>query len=146
MPRQYYAYSIKTIRVREPDFPYTGRQLTCTSELIDFARILRDADNENFLVIYLDAQNKVLGIFHDEGIANQNVVYPSKILRHALIFNACAMILIHNHPSDHVRPSDADIRLTNKIKETANALDMLVHDHIIVGPERFLSFREEGLM
>jgi DNA repair protein RadC len=64
----------------------------------------------------------------------------------ALRKKASAIILAHNHPSGHVRPSDADIRLTKTIQETAKVLDILVHDHIIIGENRFFSFREEGLM
>lgn len=146
MGKRLYAYSIKTTRVREPDFPYNGKSLTCTTELVDFARILSNADNENFLSILLDAQNKVIGIYRTEGIANQNVVYPRAVLRQALLVNASAIIMIHNHPSGHVRPSDADVRLTRTIKEAAQTLDILIHDHIILGEERFFSFREEGMM
>ena len=80
------------------------------------------------------------------GVVNQAVVYPRQVLESALKKKASAIILAHNHPSGHVRPSDADIRLTKTIQETAKVLDILVHDHIIVGENRFFSFREEGLM
>ena len=81
-----------------------------------------------------------------EGIVNQAVVYPRKVLENALKRKASAIILLHNHPSGHIRPSDADIRLTRTIQETAKVLDILVHDHIIIGENRFFSFREEGIM
>lgn len=147
MGKRLYAYSIKTTKVREPDFPYHGRPLTCTSEVLNFAKSLTQADNEIFLCVYLDAQNRALGIYTIEGIANQAVVYPQAILRNALLNNAPAMILVHNHPSGHVRPSDADIRLTNTIREAAKLLDLMVHDHIILSDNsKFFSFREEGMM
>jgi DNA repair protein RadC len=142
-----YAYSIRTSRVKETDFPYDGRQITSTSELLQFARSLRFSDIEKMLAIYLDAQNRVLAIQINTGTVNQAVVYPREILRHALLAGASAFILIHNHPSGHVRPSDADIRLTRTIQEVAKALDVSFHDHLIMGPEaRFFSFREEGLI
>jgi DNA repair protein RadC len=81
-----------------------------------------------------------------EGIVNQAVVYPRKVLENALKKKASAVILVHNHPSGHVKPSDADIRLTKTIQETAKILDIIVHDHIIIGENRFFSFREEGLI
>jgi DNA repair protein RadC len=123
-------------------------QIACTSELLDFCRsAMGGKKDEEFCVIYLDAQNQIIEFETvQKGIANQAVVYPRQILERALRKKASAIILAHNHPSGHVRPSDADIRLTKTIQETAKALDILVHDHIIIGENRFFSFREEGLM
>ncbi len=98
-------------------------------------------------MIFLDAQNRIIDDEPiQEGIVNQAVVYPRKVLEKALKRKASAIILLHNHPSGHIRPSDADIRLTRTIQETAKVLDILVHDHIIIGENRFFSFREEGMM
>jgi DNA repair protein RadC len=103
--------------------------------------------DERFCVIYLDAQNRIRDIATvHEGIVNQAVVYPRKVLENALKQKASAIILVHNHPSGQVKPSDADIRLTKTIQETAKTLDIIVHDHVIIGENRFFSFREEGLM
>jgi DNA repair protein RadC len=123
-------------------------QIACTSELFDFCRTaMGGKKDEEFCVIYLDAQNQIIEFETvQKGIANQAVVYPRQVLEKALRKKASALILAHNHPSGHVRPSDADIRLTKTIQETARALDILVHDHIIIGENRFFSFREEGLM
>ncbi len=123
-------------------------QITCTSELIDYCKTymggLRD---ERFCVIYLDAQNRMTDIETiQEGIVNQAVVYPRKVLENALKQKASAVILVHNHLWGHVKPSDADIRLTKTIQETARILDIIVHDHVIIGENRFFSFREEGLI
>ena len=141
-----YAYSIKTSRVKEEDFPYAGQQLSCTSELLDFARSLRDSDIEKMTAVFLDAQNQVMGIYIANGTVNQAVVYPREIIRHALLIGSSCIILIHNHPSGHPRPSDADIRLTRAIQEIAKLLDLLVHDHIIIGENNVFSFREEGII
>jgi DNA repair protein RadC len=123
-------------------------QIACTSELLDFCRTAMGAKkDEEFCVIYLDAQNQIIEFETvQKGIANQAVVYPRQVLEKALRKKASALILAHNHPSGHVRPSDADIRLTKTIQETAKALDILIHDHIIIGENRFFSFREEGLI
>ena len=123
-------------------------QIACTSELLDFCRsAMGGKKDEEFCVIYLDAQNQIIEFETvQKGIANQAVVYPRQVLERALRKKASAIILAHNHPSGHVRPSDADIRLTKTIQETAKALDILVHDHIIIGENRFFRFREEGLM
>lgn len=123
-------------------------QIACTSELLDFVRTaMGGKKDEEFCVIYLDAQNQIIEFETvQKGIANQAVVYPRQVLERALRKKASALILAHNHPSGHIRPSDADIRLTKTIQETARALDILVHDHIIIGENRFFSFREEGMM
>ena len=124
------------------------RQVSCTTELLDFCRtVMGSKKDEEFCVIYLDAQNQIIEFETiQKGIVNQAVVYPRQVLESALKKKASAIILAHNHPSGHVRPSEADIRLTKTIQETAKVLDILVHDHIIIGENRFFSFREEGLM
>ena len=124
------------------------KQVTCTTELLDFCRtVMGGKQDEEFCVIYLDAQNQIIEFETiQRGVVNQAVVYPRQVLENALKKKASAIILAHNHPSGHVRPSDADIRLTKTIQETAKVLDILVHDHIIIGENRFFSFREEGLM
>ncbi len=123
-------------------------QITCTRELLDYCKnSMGGLKDEHFAVVYLDAQNRIIDVVTiNEGIVNQAVVYPRKVMENALHKKASAIILVHNHPSGHTRPSDADIRLTRTIRETAKALDISVHDHIIIGDNRFFSFREEGMM
>lgn len=89
-----YAYSIKTKRIRELDFPYNGQKLNCTAELVAFAQKLQDSDVEKMIVIYLDAQNKLTGILPIIGTVNQAVVYPREVLKHALLCSASSMILV----------------------------------------------------
>lgn len=146
MTKPLYAFSIKTRMVREPDFPYHGQSIQCTSELVAFAKDLQDSDIEKLLTLYLNAQNRVICIQVTSGTTNQAVVYPREIIKHALLSGANALVLIHNHPSGEIRPSDYDIRLTKTIYEIAKSLDVLVHDHIIIGGDKWFSFREEGLM
>ena len=121
-------------------------QITCTKELLDYCKTrMGGLKDEQFHIMYMDAQNKIIEIETiQEGIVNQAVVYPRKVLENALVQKASAIILVHNHPSGYVKPSDADIRLTRTIQETAKILDILVHDHVIIGENRFFSFREEG--
>jgi DNA repair protein RadC len=79
----------------------------------------------------------------DGGITG-TVVDPKKVFKIALEFNACAIIMGHNHPSGQIRPSEADISLTRKMKEAGELLDMPVLDHIIVGEEKYFSFADDG--
>ncbi len=123
-------------------------QISCTSELINFCRTtLGGKKDEEFWVIYLDVQNQIIEFEAlQKGTVNQATVYPRQVLENALRRKASALILVHNHPSGHVRPSEADIRITRVINETAKMLDINVHDHVIIGEDRFFSFREEGMM
>jgi len=146
MGKRLYAYSIKTTRVRETDFPYNGRKITCTSDVLDFAKSLQEADTEKFLSIYLDAQNQIICIQIMNGTVNQTVVYVRELLRHALMAGACAIILVHNHPSGALRPSPEDIQITRLTTEIAMQLGIKVHDHIIITENGFYSFLEEGAM
>ncbi len=113
----------------------------------DPGNILTNPSIESNTLSNLDAQNRMTDIETiQEGIGNRAVGYPNKVLEIALKKKASAVILVHKHPSGHVKPSDADIRLTKTIQETARILDVIVHDHVIIGENRFFSFREEGLI
>jgi len=70
-----YAFSLKTERVREKDFPYAGEKITSTSELLNFVHKLQDSDIEKFLILHLDAQNQLVCIQIMQGTVNQAVVY-----------------------------------------------------------------------
>jgi DNA repair protein RadC len=123
-------------------------QISSTKELIDYClSSMGGLKDEHFAVIYLNARNKIIKVETiQEGIVNQAVVYPRKVLEKALKHKASAIILVHNHPSGHVRPSDADIRLTRVLQDAARVMDIVLHDHLIVGENRFFSFREEGIL
>lgn len=141
-----YAVRLDTKLIREKDFPYSGADLSGTKQVVEFARSLQDSDVEKFLVLYLNARNKLNCISVQMGTVNQAVVYPREIVKHCILSNACAVILVHNHPSGHVRPSDADIRLTRSLSEVCRILDIQLHDHIIMGNGNHYSFREDGMI
>ena len=66
--------------------------------------------------------------------------------RRALNLNASALILVHNHPSGDPTPSDPDIEMTRRIVAAAETMGLVVHDHLIIGKDRELSFRASGLL
>lgn len=102
---------------------------------------------ESFMVLLLNRGNRVLGIsLVSVGGISGTVADPKVIFQHALKANACSVILMHNHPSGNLQPSEADIRLTRKLKEAGLVLDLPVLDHVIVGPDGYYSFADEGLM
>ncbi|MCA8884002.1 MAG: DNA repair protein RadC [Rhodobacteraceae bacterium] len=102
---------------------------------------------EQFRVLYLDRKNVLIA---DEEQARGTVdhvpVYPREVMKRALHLNASALILVHNHPSGDPTPSDADISMTERIDHAATVLGLTLHDHVIIGKSRELSFRAEGLL
>ena len=102
---------------------------------------------EQFRVLFLDKRNRLLA---DEaqgrGTVDHTPVYPREVVKRALELHATAIILVHNHPSGDPTPSREDIDMTREVKTAAAVLDVLLHDHVIVGNGRWTSFRREGLL
>src|SRR5271165_6560984 len=102
---------------------------------------------EQFRVLFLDNRNRLIA---DEaqgrGTVNHTPVYPREVMKRALELQATALILVHNHPSGDPSPSHDDIVMTREVKSAAAALSIVLHDHVIVGNGRWLSFRREGLL
>ncbi|EFN7940772.1 TPA: DNA repair protein RadC [Escherichia coli] len=106
---------------------------------------LGDREQEVFAVIFLDNRNQVLQykeMFY--GSIASTSVYPREIARLALRLNAAAVICSHNHPSGHPEPSAADRKITERIKNSMELIDVRVLDHVIVGGGRTVSFAERG--
>lgn len=102
---------------------------------------------EEFKVLFLSRANRVLQILPiSQGGLTGTVADPRLILAGALKIAACAMILVHNHPSGNLKPSRADEELTCKIKEAARYFDIKVLDHLIITSEGYFSFADEGLL
>jgi DNA repair protein RadC len=102
---------------------------------------------ESFYAMYLNRANKLLAvILISEGGTSACLVDVKIIFQAALRVNASAIILSHNHPSGQLQPSNADIQITNNVKEAAKLLDMQVIEHIIVTPEddKYYSFADNG--
>lgn len=108
---------------------------------------LTGRDHEVFMVLFLDAQHRVLAaeeMFH--GTLTQTSVYPREVVKRSLTHNAAAVILAHNHPSGVAEPSRADELLTRSLREALVLVDVRVLDHFVVGGNAILSFAERGLL
>jgi len=116
--------------------------------LVAYVRVaLQHEPREQFRVLYLDKKNQlILDEVLNRGTVDHAPVYPREVVRRALEVSASAIILVHNHPSGDPTPSRADIQMTKLIVEAARALNVEVHDHLIVGREGVSSFRQLGLM
>ena len=107
----------------------------------------RHKEQEQLLLLLLDNKSNLLGekpLF--TGTVNASLVSPREIYLEALKYHAVGIILLHNHPSGDPTPSDADRRVTRKIKDAGNLLDVPLLDHIVLGDKRYVSFREEGYL
>ncbi len=102
---------------------------------------------EQFKVMFLNRANKVLGIYEvSTGGITGTVADPKLIFAAALKACACGIILVHNHPSNNLKPSIPDEQLTTKIKEGGKLLDIKLLDHLIISSEGYLSMADEGLV
>lgn len=102
---------------------------------------------EQFKVLLINRANRVLGVYEvSTGGVSGTVVDPKLIFAAAIKGNASAMILAHNHPSGQLKPSDADLKVTKKLKDGGQYLEISVLDHIIVTSEGYFSFADEGLL
>ncbi|MDP3870432.1 DNA repair protein RadC [Phenylobacterium sp.] len=122
--------------------------IASSSALEAYLRIrLSERTREQFRVLFLDRRNhliadEVLG----EGTVDHAPVYPREIVRRALQLDACAVILVHNHPSGQTSPSTSDLKTTQEIVDACGPLRIVVHDHLLVAGHEVISFKALGLM
>ena len=107
---------------------------------------LKHRQTEEAIVLYLDRKNQLIKEQRIVGSIDHTPLYPDEIARRALELYAKSVILVHNHPTGHAEPSTADIRITKQIAIALDALNISLHDHLIVGAGEPLSFRAEGLI
>ena len=116
--------------------------------VVDYCHtVMAHRDTEQFRVLFLDRKNVLIA---DEEQAHGTVdhvpVYPREVVKRALELNASALILVHNHPSGDPTPSQSDIDMTAQVEKAAQALGITLHDHLVIGKSRELSFRASGLL
>ena len=138
-------YELKVIRERKEG--YGLRQQFRSSQEIHETfreRFLR-ADREEFVVLLLDAKNKLLG-FHvvSVGSLTSSVVHPREVFKVAILGNAAAVILLHNHPSGDPTPSNEDLSITTRLRQVGEVLGIRVLDHVVIGDGRYVSFVDDG--
>ena len=122
--------------------------LGSSQALIDYLFVdLAHLPAERLRVLFLNAKNRLLrDELMSEGSVNEAPIYPREIMRRALELGATALILAHNHPSGDPAPSAGDIQATRRIVEAGRALDIRVHDHVILARSGWSSFRALGLI
>ena len=126
----------------------SGAALSSPAAVREYLRLkLQALPHEVFVVLFLDAQNRVIEIEElFRGTLTQTSVYPREVVKRALARNAGAVIFAHNHPSGVAEPSHADETLTQALKQALALIDVRVLDHFIVAGAGVVSFAERGLL
>jgi DNA repair protein RadC len=122
--------------------------LSSWDALLDYCHTaMSHRETECFRVLFLDRKNVLIADEEQaQGTVDHVPVYPREIVKRALELNASALILVHNHPSGDPTPSDSDITMTNQVMDAASVLGITLHDHLIIGKSREVSFRALGYL
>jgi DNA repair protein RadC len=122
--------------------------LTNSRELFDYLNTaIRDKRREVFLAIFLDTKNRVIAVETlFEGTLNASAVYPREVILAALKQQAAALIFAHNHPSGDPQPSAEDMAITRQLVFAGGVMGIAVHEHLVIGAERYYSFADNGLI
>lgn len=137
----------RAMNILERSVNYTYDSPLTTDDMAKkFCRLRIGAEEvEKFLVVFLNTQHHVIASeIMFTGTIDSAAVYPREVARRALELNAAAVILSHNHPSGIATPSEADIRITQKITEALATLSMSMLDHIVVSAHDAYSMRSHG--
>ena len=123
-------------------------RITCSTDVVDLMRPdLLDLSHEEFWIIILNRANFVIKKTQiSRGGISGTVADPKLIFKSAIEESGSSIILVHNHPSGNLKPSQADINLTKNLKEAGKFMEIPVLDHIIVSDNCYFSFADEGLI
>lgn len=120
--------------------------LSSWDALLDYCHTaMAHRETEQFRILFLDRKNVLIADEEQaKGTVDHVPVYPREVVKRALELNASALILVHNHPSGDPTPSQADISMTLQVQDAAQVLGITLHDHLIIGKSREVSFRAAG--
>jgi DNA repair protein RadC len=112
-----------------------------------FHPLLGDLEHEEFWLLMLNRSNRILGRFKvSQGGLSGTVIDTRIILKKALDNLSSSIIICHNHPSGNNQPSDADVKITEKLKRAAEMLEIKLLDHVIIAEKSYFSFADEGMI
>jgi DNA repair protein RadC len=122
--------------------------LSSWDALLDYCHTtMAHRETEQFRILFLDRKNVLIADEEQaKGTVDHVPVYPREVVKRALELNASALILVHNHPSGDPTPSEADITMTCQVQDACQALGLTLHDHLIIGKSRELSFKSQGYL
>lgn len=117
-------------------------------KIIDYCKTMMSHEKtEQLRLLFLNRKNRLIADeVQQQGTIDHTPVYVREVIKRALELGAGALILVHNHPSGDPSPSKDDITMTRLIVQAAAAVGIVVHDHLIIGQGRHVSFKESGLL
>jgi DNA repair protein RadC len=138
----------RAVKLLESQFHYPTEKLTASLKSKQYFTLrLALETREHFEVAYLDNQHGLIETVRMfSGTVNACNVWPRELARKALLLNASAVVLAHNHPSGLSQPSSADKNITDRIAEALGLFDIKVLDHLIIAKSEVFSFAESGLV
>ena len=131
----------KVDRISEPELNSPGK-------IVEWLRFqLSFSHQEEFFVVYLNARGNIIkSEVMFKGNSRSSLVGIDEILRKAILIKASMILVAHNHPSDNVEPSNADLELTTRLSEASSMMGIPLVDHIIVGKSDYFSFKNHGML
>lgn len=132
--------------VREGSAPFPAPRLRGSNDVyVAFRDACTIADRESFWSVLLDVKHQVVGTEEiARGSLSSTLVHPREVYKAALLANAAAIVLVHNHPSGDPAPSREDIAITQRLREVGELIGIRVLDHVVIGRGRYVSFVDAG--
>lgn len=140
------------MRVRELEVMYKGQarkstasKMSSPAEAYKFLKpVFARKTREQFVTVFLDNKNNLLGYeITSVGTLSESVIHPREVFKAAIIVNAEAILVAHNHPSNSLEPSDEDIKTTDRLIEAGKLLGIPIVDHLVITDDGYTSIREE---
>jgi DNA repair protein RadC len=124
------------------------RKMDCPKAVFEFCKDkIGDEAQEVFLVLILDNKNRILAYKEvSRGSISETLVHPRETFIPAIMVGGSSIVIVHNHPSGEVTPSKEDVALTKRIKESGEILGIELLDHVIIGIDKYTSFKESGYL
>lgn len=131
--------------IREPCASSSRRRFNQAGEVYEAFRCLSMLDREAFLALHLNHKNQLDGVHVVSiGSLSAGLVHPREVFKSAILTNAAAIIVMHNHPSGDPTPSREDRDITERLKKAGDILGVPLMDHVVIGADSYRSFGEMG--
>ena len=123
-------------------------QIKCSKDVADiFQPLLSDLSHEEFWILFLNRSNRVISRMKlSQGGISGTVTDVRLVMKQAIEFLASGIIVCHNHPSGNLNPSESDSKITQKIKDAGNMMDIQLLDHLIISDKDYYSFADNGML
>lgn len=134
---------VKLQMIKEKNFTYNSLKISSSIDVVKEVNKFEKLENESeekMILICLNTKNQIVNYCEiASGGTNYCMIDPKTIFKSALLSNASKIILVHNHPSGDIKPSQEDLKLTERIKQVCELVEIQLLDHIIIGDEDFKS-------